>query len=98
MPGTDDNIERLRKDHTQLAATISVMTTEVGSIKTEKAIEKAVAVEREKNLDERLERIEKSLEGLYGLGKWMLLAFFGALIAAVVTFMVKGGFNAPPTP
>ncbi|KQT52238.1 MULTISPECIES: hypothetical protein [unclassified Aureimonas] len=98
MPGTDDSVERLRKDHTQLAATISVLTTEVGGIKTEKAIEKAVGVEREKNLDERLERIEKSLEGLYGLGKWMLLAFFGTLIAAVVTFMVKGGFNVPPTP
>lgn len=61
-------------------------------------ISKAVDAERDKNLKERLDRIEKSIEGLYGLGKWALLAFFGVLIGAVATFIVNGGLNVAPTP
>jgi hypothetical protein len=96
MTVNDDGVAQLRKDHTSLAASISAVTMEVGALKTEQAVGKAVATEQQKNLDDRLERIEESIKGLYGLGKWMLLAFGTSLIAAVVTFVVRGGLNVPP--
>jgi hypothetical protein len=94
MPGGDDSVAQLRSDHTKLAASISAITTELGAFK----IEKAVDVERDKYLQERLGRIEKSIDGIRELGRWALLAFFGALIAGFVTFLVKGGMNVPPIP
>ena len=90
-----DDVAQLRRDHTALASSISVMTQELGAMKTERAIEKAVAVERQTSLDDRLDRIEKGLDGLNGLGKWILGAFFAALIAAFVGFLVNGGLNVP---
>lgn len=89
-----EHIDLLRKDHTALAASVSVLTTEIGSLKTEKAVD----AERDRNLRERLDRIEKNIEGLYGLGKWMLIAFGTSLMAAIVTFIVKGGLSVPPSP
>ena len=95
MTGSGEDVGQLRKDHTQLASSLSAMALELGSMKTDRAVEKAVQTERQANLDERLERIEESIKGLYGLGKWMLLAFGGSMIAALVTFIVKGGLNVP---
>jgi hypothetical protein len=95
MTAPGDDVGQLRRDHTALASSISVITGELGTMKTERAVEKAVLTERQVNLDDRLERIEESIKGLYGLGKWMLLAFGGSLVAAVVTFVVKGGLSVP---
>lgn len=94
MPGSNDSLELIRKDHTLLASSVSVLTTEVGVLKVDKAVE----AERDKHLQERLTRIEKSIESLHGIGRWLLMAFFGAIIAGLVTFMFKGGFSVPPTP
>lgn len=88
----NESIDLLRKDHTQLASNVSAVMVEMGAMRTERAVE----AERDKYLRERLERIEKRLDSLFDIGKWALLAFFGSLIAALVTFIVKGGFNVPP--
>ncbi|TWF53280.1 hypothetical protein [Neorhizobium alkalisoli] len=87
-----DSIDLLRKDHTQLAASLTVLTKEVADLKTQAAVRD----ERDKRFEENQERTEQSVSDLWSLGKWALLAFFGALIAAVVTFIVKGGLNVPP--
>ncbi|GGE18024.1 hypothetical protein GCM10011390_41490 [Aureimonas endophytica] len=87
-----DNIDLLRKDHTALASSVSILVKEVSDLK----IEKAVDVERDKNLQERLTRIEKSIDALRDIGKWALTSFVGALIAAIVTFVVKGGLSGGP--
>jgi hypothetical protein len=55
--------------------------------------DREVRQERDKHLNERLDRIEKSIARLYNLGWWVLTAFGATLIAAVANFLVKGGFD-----
>jgi hypothetical protein len=92
MNSGSDSIDMLRKDHTQLASSLSVLTKEVAALQTQMAVRE----ERDKRFEENQERTEKSLADLWSIGKWALLAFFGGLIAAFVTFLVKGGLNVPP--
>lgn len=51
----------------------------------------AVRAVEDKHLDERLDRIEHSLQAVYGLGKWLLGAVGSVLVVAVVGFILKGG-------
>jgi hypothetical protein len=51
----------------------------------------AVRAERDKHLDERLDRIENSIRAVYGLGRWVLAAFGASAIALVANFVVRGG-------
>ena len=44
------------------------------------------------HLDERLDRIEKSIAAIYRLGWWILAAFGAAAISLVANFMFRGGF------
>ncbi|WP_156386391.1 hypothetical protein [Aureimonas sp. Leaf454] len=83
----------LRKDHTSLASSLSVLTIEVAALKTEKAVD----VVRDENLNGRLNRIEENLKDLRGIGRWALIAFFGAIITTGVGMMMKGGFHVPPS-
>jgi hypothetical protein len=91
---SSDSTEMLRKDHTQLASSLTALTNEVAILKTQSAVRD----ERDKRFEENQDRIEESVKGLWSIGKWLLIAFFGPLIATILTFIVKGGFNVPPSP
>lgn len=107
-----DGIDLLRRDHTSLAATVGNLTIEMRLIKDymiEMQTDRAVRTERDKNLHDRLGRIEKSIEVLEAeckkdfdkitsIGKWILTAFAVVLIAAIGNFIINGGLGAIPTP
>lgn len=89
-------VERYATTHGE---TISKHNNEIADLKTERAVQK----ERDKNLDERLERIEDAIaasaklntdrfNGIYKLGWWILTAFGGSFIALLANFLFKGGF------
>ncbi|MCW4115661.1 hypothetical protein NPA31_011870 [Aurantimonas sp. MSK8Z-1] len=84
-----DSLELHRKDLESHAKSISALLTEIGQLKMSKAVED----ERDKHLQERLMRIEKSIADIYSLGKWALFAWGGSMIAAVVAFIVNGGLH-----
>lgn len=52
----------------------------------------AVRAERDKHIDERFDRIERSIGGVYKLGWWILTAFGAVAIALVANFAFRGGF------
>lgn len=79
-------VERDVRDH---AKTIGEHNKELAAIITERAVN----VERDKNLNERLDRLEKAIGGVYKLGWWILAAFGGLLIALIANFLFKGGFT-----
>lgn len=93
-----DSIELLRLDHSQLAANISNLTNELSDVKKVQADHRemhAVAKEREKNIDEKLDDIKGQIAGIYGLAKIFFVAFVSVSMAAIVTFVVRGGLNVP---
>ncbi len=74
---TSDEVRALREE-------IKELTSAINSDNRVSALEK-------QHQEERMRRIEARLDNLYSLGKWALLAFFGALLTALVTFIVRGG-------
>jgi septal ring factor EnvC (AmiA/AmiB activator) len=88
--------ERSLTDH---ARTQSAFTEELrrhGELLADITTDRAVRTERDTNLNSRLDRIEKSINGVYNLGKWVLAAFGSALIVALATFLLRGGLNIGP--
>jgi hypothetical protein len=78
--------ERDIRDHSK---TITEHNRELAAIITERAVN----VERDIRVNERFDRIEKAINGVYKLGWWILAAFGGLLIALIANFLFKGGFS-----
>ena len=77
-------VERDTRDHARI---ITEFNKTFGQID----VREAARIEREKGLEDRLDRIEESIKAIYGLGKWLLGAVGGVLITAVVGLILKGG-------
>lgn len=103
-----DMVERNQSDAAKTTTKIieaqQEMRDALGDVKTDRA----VRAERDKNLHERLERMEKKIElGLEAVKEDMdarfarltkplwaaALAFITMLMGAIVTFIVRGGLN-----
>lgn len=80
-----DAIERNQSD---AAKTASAVIEEIHGVKTDRA----VRTERDLRLNERLERIEERLDGVYKIGWWFLALFGAAFISLVASFTFRGGF------
>ncbi len=93
-----DSIETLRHDVSAHAKTLTELTVDQRTIKdtiSQMQIERAVRVERDGRLDDRLKGIESNVAAVYSLGKWLLASFGSALMLAVVLFIKNGGLNVP---
>lgn len=102
-----DSIQLMRQDLINQAKTITELTEQIIELKKEVLDNKFANIERDHKrdelkrdveyLNERLkddvEQLTTKLDGIYGLGRWILLAFGSLVIAAVTNFMVKGGLN-----
>lgn len=53
----------------------------------------AVRIERDEQVDERFNRLEKRLDSIASLGRWILGALGSSLVTAVVAFVVSGGIH-----
>jgi hypothetical protein len=91
-PDRLDLVERDVRDHSR------ILTEHNGALKDQKTSidklerDKAVREVEDTHLDERLDRIEKSIGAIYRLGWWILGAFGAAAISLVANFMFRGGF------
>lgn len=80
-------VERDLQSH---AKTLTVHNEEMADLR----IERAEAKLRAEHIDERFDRLEKSITGIHRLGWWILGTFGAAFIALVANFLFRGGFVA----
>jgi hypothetical protein len=95
-------IEQVRKDLTRHGESISAIVTEVRHTQEELSTlrngiesERKVRLVEDRHLNERLDRIEESINSLNALGRWILVTFGASLIVAVSSFIFKGGLSVP---
>jgi hypothetical protein len=82
-------LEALEQYARRHGETLSEHNNELAEIKTERA----VAKERAITVQERFDRLEKKIDGIYSLGKWVLGAFGASFVALLANFLFKGGFS-----
>lgn len=88
-----DVVERNQSD---LARSVTGIVDELGKVREpldQLRVDREVRRERDKNLYQRLDRIEDSIAAVYSLGKWLLATIGAVVIVAAVTFMLNGGLN-----
>ena len=56
-------------------------------------VDRAVRQERDKNLNERLDRIEADVSAIKKLGFWLLSAIGSGMVLAILNFVIKGGLK-----
>lgn len=78
-------LELVQKDLQAHAKTISELTLEAAEMKTWIAVRD----ERDKHILEQISNVNKKLDNLTSIGRYLLLAFFASIIAAAVTFVVE---------
>lgn len=86
-------VERDVLDHARI---ITEMTTGIGQIRglvSDLDKREALRSAEEKHVDERFDRIEIKVDGIYKLGWWILAAFGSSAIALILNFAFKGGFS-----
>lgn len=99
MSDREITLEQLHRDLIAHAGSISNIVENQRNMQLvidEMKLDRAVRVERDRNLNDRLDRIEKSIDSVYTLGKWLLAAIGAAFLTAFVTFVVNGGLNVAP--
>lgn len=103
-------IDALLRNVEAHAATLTIFTSELSDVKkvlAQMSIDKAVRTEVDKGLNERLARIEKSIEVLTGtidkkfapISKtliWVASLIGALLIAAIVKFILAGNLSLLP--
>ena len=60
--------------------------------KAQQDIESARHDERWKHMDDRFNRVEKSLSEMSGTLTWIMRIVIGGILIGIVAFMMKGGF------
>lgn len=95
-------IDDIRRDLNRHGESISAIVTDARNTKDELNIlrsgidaERKVRLVEDRHLNERLDRIEESIEALNKVGKWILVTFGASLIVAVSSFILKGGLSVP---
>lgn len=83
-----ERIDMLVNDVQAHSKTITELTKALIEVEKRDAVE----IESKRHLNDRLERIEKSIAAIYRLGWWILAAFGAAAISLVANFMFRGGF------
>ena len=86
--GMPERIDMLVNDVQAHAKSISELTKALIEVEKRDAVE----VETKRYLNDRLERIEKSIAAIYRLGWWILTAFGAAAVSLIANFMFRGGF------
>lgn len=88
MATENERISALERDREAHARSIGEFTRTLIDLDKKGAIRDL----REEHLDERLDRIERSISGIYRLGWWILGAFGTSAVALVANFAFRGGF------
>lgn len=95
MPDTEQFLHDDVKSHARILTELVKEQRLVKEYISDNRTDKAVRAERDVHLHARLDRIEERINGLVSVGKWILLSFGASFIAAIATFIIKGGLNVP---
>jgi uncharacterized protein Yka (UPF0111/DUF47 family) len=88
-------MDMTERNQTDLAKSVTELTEEIGELQKplrQLETDREVRKERDKHLNERLDRIEVSIDRIYRLGWWVLAAFGASAVALVANFAFRGGF------
>lgn len=88
---SERNQSDFAKSLTAVVEDVSDIHKPLNELQTDREVRKV----RDEALNERLTRIERSIERVYNLGWWVLGAFGLTLIAAISSFVFKGGLHVP---
>jgi len=88
-----DGIERNLSDQGKSITEIVLDHKKTKDVLDELRVDRAVRQERDKNLDDRLNRIENDVSAIKKLGMWILTAIGSGLVLAILNFIIKGGLK-----
>ncbi len=88
---TLDRQDLIERDVQAHAKSLTELTLVMSEFQKDKAVQEAKEELKDEYLEERLGRIEKSIQAVYKLGWWVLAAFGGSFIALVANFVFRGG-------
>lgn len=79
------------KSLSEIFITLADHDKKISSIESARALDRAVGAERKGNLDDRLDRIEESVDQVFRLGRWILAGIGSLFLAALANFVLRGG-------
>lgn len=88
-----DGIERNLSDVGKSITEIVLDHKKTKDVLDEIKVDRAVRQERDKSLNERLDRIESDVSAIKRLGMWILMAIGSGMVLAVLQFIIKGGLK-----
>jgi hypothetical protein len=88
MPAEAERLAALERDREAHARSIGEFAKALIEIDKKEALREL----GDKHLDERLDRIEARLDGVFRLGWWILAAFGTSAVALIANFAFRGGF------
>lgn len=88
-----DGIERNLSDLGKSITEIVLDQKKTKEVLAEIRVDRAVRQERDKNLNERLDRIEADVSAIKKLGLWLLTAIGSGMVLAILNFVIKGGLK-----
>jgi hypothetical protein len=86
-------VERDLRDHARIITEMTTSFAETRRLVSELDKREALRSAEEKHVDERFDRIEVKVDGIYRLGWWILAAFGSSALALILNFAFKGGFS-----
>lgn len=86
-------VERDVRDHARIITEMTAASAETRRLVSDLDKREALRSAEEKHVDERFDRIEVKVDGVYRLGWWILAAFGSSALALVINFAFKGGFS-----
>lgn len=86
-------IERDVMSQAQQIASIMTVLTQIQGVLSDLVTKEKVREVEDKHIDERFDRVEKRLDGITSLGRWILGAFGSTFVAAIAAFVAGGGLN-----
>lgn len=87
--GMERNLSDVGKSITEIVQDHRRTKDILDELKTDRAVRE----ERDKHLNERLDRIEADVSAIKSLGRWLLAAIGSGLALAVLQFVIKGGLK-----
>jgi len=95
-PGAQPGLSSIERDvmtQSNQIAQMIVNMTQMQAVLNDLVIKEKVREVEDTHIDERFDRVEKRLDGITSLGRWILGAFGSTFIAAIAAFIAGGGLN-----
>lgn len=92
----EDNVALIRSDLVAHAKTLTAYAeriAELENFRQDMKVDLATRNERATMTSYHITEINKKLDSIYSLGKWLLLSFGLIIVTAISQFILRGGLN-----